>query len=109
MYQRIPLVDPDRFLESLRPLLRVLASPLGALIWLVVVGQGLRVAVENAGALWDQTEGLLAPENWLLLKMAVAHSQRSAQSLAFRQREALLKTDQVLSEALTFAGRNEGV
>ena len=70
MFMRFPLLDPDRFLVRTLPLLGKLISPFGALLWLLVVGFGLKIAVENFGALRDQSEGILATDNLLLLYLA---------------------------------------
>jgi putative peptide zinc metalloprotease protein len=67
MFMRFPLLDPDRFLVRALPLVGRLISPVGALLWLVVVGLGLKVAVDNFDALRQQGEGILAPDNLFLL------------------------------------------
>lgn len=67
MFLRVPLLDPDRFLSAAQPLTRLILSPLGALIWLIVVGLGIKVAIEHLPELKDQTQGVLAPDNLLLL------------------------------------------
>lgn len=64
----IPLGNPDRLLDKLMPLARLLATRTMAVIWLVVVGYALL----QAGSHWSQlTQGqldrLLAPANLLLL------------------------------------------
>lgn len=68
MALRIPLLDPDKFLDNALPFVRPVYGWVGALIWVVVVG----AAVFLAGAHWpDLTENLtdrvLAPNNLLLL------------------------------------------
>src|SRR5678809_1340197 len=37
LFPRIPLWDPDRFLKRWMPIVRHLMSPIGAIIWLIVV------------------------------------------------------------------------
>jgi len=68
MAVRIPLLDPDNFLNRFESLARPLFSWFGMLVWLVVVGW----AVILAGVHWpDLTENItdtvLAPHNLLLL------------------------------------------
>lgn len=68
MAVRIPLLDPDNFLNRFESLARPLFSWFGLLVWLVVVGW----AVVLAGVHWpDLTENItdtvLAPHNLLLL------------------------------------------
>jgi putative peptide zinc metalloprotease protein len=73
MFMRFPLLDPDRFLTRTLPFLGKLISPVGALIWLVMVGWGLKVVADNFPALSDQTQGVLAPDNllWLYVGLVI--------------------------------------
>lgn len=64
----IPLGNPDRLLDKLMPLARLLATPAMGIIWLLVVG----FALLQAGSHWQQlTHGqldrVLSPGNLLLL------------------------------------------
>jgi putative peptide zinc metalloprotease protein len=68
MWWRVPLLDPDRLLTRLLPWARPLFGPLGALLWLPVVGAG----VVLAGVHWSELttnllDRLLLPQNLLLL------------------------------------------
>ncbi|MGB8170657.1 MAG: hypothetical protein WCF18_24350 [Chthoniobacteraceae bacterium] len=67
MFMRFPLLDPDRFLVRTLPLVGKFITPLGALLWLAVVGFGLKVVAENAAGLWDQTQSVLSPSNLPML------------------------------------------
>lgn len=67
MFARIPLLDPDSFLKAAMPLIKLLISPVGAVLWLLVIGAGIKVAVDNAAALQEQSQGVLSPDNWFLL------------------------------------------
>jgi len=67
MFMRFPLLDPDRFLQRALPFVGKLISPLGALIWLVVVGFGLKIVADNFSVIKDQSQSVLAPDNLLLL------------------------------------------
>jgi putative peptide zinc metalloprotease protein len=65
---RIPLLDPDRFLERWLAWYRPLFGWAGAVLWLVVVGAGSLAAVAH----WDElaqdfSSRVLAPQNLLLL------------------------------------------
>jgi len=67
---KFPLFDPDRLLERLLPWYRPLFGPLGAALWLAVVGWGVVTAASH----WDQLSQdlghrVLAPENLLLLAL----------------------------------------
>ncbi len=71
MFMRFPLLDPDRFLVRALPVVRWLISPVGAALWLLVVGLALKVVVENFDALRVQSEGVLAPANLFLLYLGM--------------------------------------
>ncbi len=71
MFLRIPLLDPDRFLIKAMPVIGKLISPIGALLWLFVVGFGVKTAVDHWGDLRLQSEGVLAPGNLLLLYLGL--------------------------------------
>lgn len=64
---RIPLVDPDRLLTHCLPLIRLLFGPVGLLLWLGLVGLAAKLAIDNADKLVDQAQGVLAPDNLVLL------------------------------------------
>ncbi|HKP96416.1 MAG TPA: hypothetical protein VJ385_11730 [Fibrobacteria bacterium] len=67
MFFRVPLLDPDRLLQALMPLIRLLFSPLGGAVWLAAVAYGTKVAVDNFAALKVQSQAVLAPGNLFLL------------------------------------------
>jgi putative peptide zinc metalloprotease protein len=71
MFMRFPLLDPDRFLVRTLPVVGKFISPFGALLWLVVVGLGLKVVADNFGGLKEQGEGLLATNNLFLLYLGM--------------------------------------
>lgn len=64
---RIPLLDPDRLLNRALPLIRFLYSPLGFLLYAMLLGLGAKVLMENSDRLFDQSQGLLATGNLMLL------------------------------------------
>ncbi len=67
MFARFPLLDPDAFLVRALPWVGKLISGWGALIWLAVVGAGLKVAADHFSALRDQAQGIIDPGNLILL------------------------------------------
>ena len=71
MFMRIPLIDPDRWLNSFRFLIRWLFSPIGGIIWLIVIGYALKQVVENFTLVTQQVDGVLAPNNLFLLYIAL--------------------------------------
>ncbi|MCP5527049.1 MAG: biotin/lipoyl-binding protein [Verrucomicrobiales bacterium] len=67
MFARIPLLDPDRFLVRTLPVMKWFIGGAGAVLWLAVVGGALKVVADNFTALRNQAEGVLDPNNLLLL------------------------------------------
>ncbi len=71
MFFRIPLFDPDALLKRFLPIIRMLLSPLGTILWLGVVVAGLKIAIENFAALRVQSQGILSPSNLFLLYLGL--------------------------------------
>lgn len=71
LYVRVPLWDPNDFLNFWRRILSPLFSPVALLIWVVVVLLGAKAVVENWGALWQQGQGILALSNLPLLYISI--------------------------------------
>jgi len=71
MFMRFPLLDPDRFLVRTLPLVGKFISVFGALVWIVVVGAGLKVVADNWDAAKQQSEGILAPGNLALFYLGL--------------------------------------
>lgn len=69
---RIPLFDPDRMLERALPLIRALISPLGLVLYLVLLGLGIKALMDRSDELFDQAAGILAPGNLVLLYLGFA-------------------------------------
>ncbi len=67
MFMRFPLFDPDRLLVSAMPFIKWVVSPAGALLWLIVVGFGLKVVADNFDAIRVEGQDVLSPGNLLLL------------------------------------------
>ncbi len=65
---RFPLLDPDRFLDRALPFARPLFGPLGAALWLAVVGWAVVLAAVHWQELTaDVTDRVLSAESLLLL------------------------------------------
>lgn len=71
MFPKIPLVDPDQFLVKTLPLIKPLQGYFGLLLWLVVVGFGIKAVMEHAGELVNPVEGILSAENLALLYLGM--------------------------------------
>ena len=67
---KVPLFDPDRMLERWLPWFQPLFGPLGALLWLAVVGWGAFSAAQHWNELTqDIGNRVLAPDNLLVLAL----------------------------------------
>ena len=64
---KIPLVDPDRALLACMPLIRAVLSPVGAVVYLVLMALAGKALIERSDALFEQGAGVLAPGNLGLL------------------------------------------
>ena len=67
LYLRVPLWNPDRLLNRMLPLIRLMTGWGAFAVWLVVVLLGAMTVVEHREALVDQTQGILSVGNlpWL--------------------------------------------
>jgi len=64
---RIPLLDPDRALVAAMPLIRMLLSPFGLVLYMVLLAVAGKTLIDHSDALFAQGAGLLAPSNLGLL------------------------------------------
>jgi putative peptide zinc metalloprotease protein len=71
MFMRIPLIDPERLLKQADKIVGGLIGWLGASLWLLVVLGAVKIAIDNAGALGDQAQSVLAPDNLLFLYLSL--------------------------------------
>jgi putative peptide zinc metalloprotease protein len=71
MFIRIPLFDPDRVLRQVLPFTKWMFSWIGAVLWFGVVSLGIKVAIDNSDRVLEQAEGVLAPDNLLLLYLGM--------------------------------------
>jgi putative peptide zinc metalloprotease protein len=67
LFLRIPLLDPDRFLDHWVGIFGRLFSWVGLVLWLAVVGTGLYFVIGNASDLISQSSDVLDPENLVFL------------------------------------------
>lgn len=71
MFIRFPLLDPDRFLVKTLPIVGKLISKFGFILWLVVVGFALKLLLDHAPQLKDESQGILSPGNLPLLYLGL--------------------------------------
>lgn len=67
MFIRIPLIDPQNFLKRVNPFTKHFVSPIAALIWLLVVLAAGKIVLDRFDAVYQQVQGILAPDNLVLL------------------------------------------
>jgi putative peptide zinc metalloprotease protein len=72
LFIRIPLFDPNRFLNRWVKLFGLVFTSPMFLVWLALVSTGLYFVVNNWSELSDQTQGVLNPDNLPLLYAAFA-------------------------------------
>ena len=71
-FLRIPLWDPDAFLNRTIGAVRPFLSWFGVLLWIAAAAGALSVVVANWGQVTDQSAGVLNPSNLGLLYLAFA-------------------------------------
>jgi putative peptide zinc metalloprotease protein len=71
LFVRIPLVDPDLFLQRTLPLVRWLFSWFGVALWVAVVAMGVKAGADHWDRLWSQGQSILSPGNiaWLYVAL----------------------------------------
>lgn len=67
LFPRIPIWDPDRFLQRWMPVMKYVLSKAGALIWLVVVIAGIATVFANFQEFKTATQHSINPSNWFYL------------------------------------------
>ncbi|HVS70410.1 MAG TPA: hypothetical protein VHQ47_04060 [Phycisphaerae bacterium] len=75
MFARVPLVDPDAFLEKWLPLLGWIFSPIGFIVWALLIGGGCYAISEVPNwptRILDSAGGILNADNLILLYIAFA-------------------------------------
>jgi putative peptide zinc metalloprotease protein len=71
LFVRIPLIDPDNFLNRWVGIIGRLFSRVGFALWLIVVAAGLAVIISNIRELIYQSGDVLAPNNLILLYLSM--------------------------------------
>jgi putative peptide zinc metalloprotease protein len=67
LFLRIPLWNPDSFLQRLVPLVRPVFSRAGLAVWALVVLAAIKVGIDHRETLLDNSQQVLAPGNLALL------------------------------------------
>lgn len=67
LFLRIPLWNPDRFLQRFVPLVRPVFSWAGFAVWAIVCLGAMKLAIDHREVLLDRSQQVLAPGNLALL------------------------------------------
>ena len=70
LFIRIPVLDPDHFLDRWVGILGRVFTWYGLAAWIVLLGVGAYFLSDNVTGLWHQASGVLAPDNLPLLYLA---------------------------------------
>jgi putative peptide zinc metalloprotease protein len=71
LFVRIPLLDPDHFLDRWVAVLGRLFTLSGLMLWLIVIATGLYFVIGNIKELVYQSSDVLAPDNLILLYLSL--------------------------------------
>lgn len=71
MFMRIPLLDPDAFLNRIKPVTQYFVGYFGGAVWLFVFVAALKMVIDNFDAATEQAQGILAPDNLILLYLGL--------------------------------------
>jgi putative peptide zinc metalloprotease protein len=73
LFVRVPIFNPNRLLDRIRPLIIALTGWGAFCVWLLVLLWGIWTVFENRSALLDQTQGALSVSNlpWLYVCLTV--------------------------------------
>jgi putative peptide zinc metalloprotease protein len=71
LYIKIPLFDPDNWLDRAKPFIDVVFSKKGFIIWLLSMLIALIYVVQNFNQLYDMGQGILAPSKLFLLYVSI--------------------------------------
>lgn len=70
LFLRIPLWNPDRFLQKFAPLVRPAFTRAGLAVWALVGLWALKMAVDHREELFNRSQQVIAPDNLALLFVA---------------------------------------
>lgn len=73
LYLRVPLWDPNDFLNHWRRVLSPLAGPVAFSVWLALILLATKAVIENWDVVWQQGQGILSLSNlpWLYVSIFV--------------------------------------
>ena len=73
MFIRFPLLDPDRFLKRMMPVIGPLMSWFGFIVWALFVGGAIKLVIDHFPRVQNESQSILSPSNlgWLYLGLVI--------------------------------------
>ncbi len=71
MFAKFPFLDPNDFLERVKPYIGFFFNPVTFLVWLGMVIFAVKLSLDNWSELWDQGQSVLSPSNLPLLYVCI--------------------------------------
>ena len=71
LFSRIPLIDPDHFLDRWTKVFGWCFGPVGLVLWFILLASGLWAVAGRVDELWDQKSGILDAANLPLLYVSM--------------------------------------
>ncbi|QDU33291.1 Peptidase family M50 [Poriferisphaera corsica] len=73
LFSKIPVWDPDRFLNHWTPLVGWIFSPIGFLLWTVLIIYGVFNVINHGSQFFNQASAVLSPSNlgWLFVSTII--------------------------------------
>ena len=72
LFFKIPLFNPNKFLNKFSKLINFIFSKYGLIFWFIICFFGLKSAIDNIEIIFNQAQGMLAPSNIFLLYFSLA-------------------------------------
>jgi putative peptide zinc metalloprotease protein len=67
LFLKVPIFNPNKMLDSFKPISNIIFSMPSFIIWLIFIIFALNLVIVNHNEIFSQTEGILAPSNLFLL------------------------------------------
>ena len=71
LFIKVPIFDPEKFLQKINPLSKAIFSLQGFFVWLIVIGYGAKAVIDNSSLALSQAQGMLSPHNLIFLYISL--------------------------------------
>ena len=71
LFIKIPVFNPNKLLEFVKPLEKIIFSSISFIVWLSVILFALNLIVINHNEIFSQTQGMLSPTNLFILYVSM--------------------------------------